>query len=108
MALIKCPECQKEISDQSKACPNCGYRLNSMSTERKSEIRKIVISVIIIIATIILMIVIYDACTVSTDELMEDLRKSKQELKDIQDEIDDLEEQKRWNDWLIEYYEKNN
>lgn len=27
MALIKCPECGKEISDQAKTCPNCGYKL---------------------------------------------------------------------------------
>lgn len=25
MALIKCPECGKEISDQAGACPNCGF-----------------------------------------------------------------------------------
>ncbi len=25
MALIKCPECGKEISDTAKQCPNCGY-----------------------------------------------------------------------------------
>ena len=24
MALIKCPECNKEISDKAPACPNCG------------------------------------------------------------------------------------
>ncbi len=24
MALIKCPECGKEISDQAESCPNCG------------------------------------------------------------------------------------
>lgn len=24
MALIKCEECGKEISDKSKKCPNCG------------------------------------------------------------------------------------
>ena len=23
--IIQCPECQKEISDQAKSCPNCGY-----------------------------------------------------------------------------------
>lgn len=27
MALIKCPECGKEISDTAKQCPNCGYAL---------------------------------------------------------------------------------
>ena len=25
MSLIKCPECNKEISDKAKCCPNCGY-----------------------------------------------------------------------------------
>ena len=25
MALIHCPECDKEISDKVKACPFCGY-----------------------------------------------------------------------------------
>ena len=24
MALIKCPECKKKISDQCEKCPNCG------------------------------------------------------------------------------------
>ncbi len=27
MALIICPECGKEISDQAESCPNCGYPL---------------------------------------------------------------------------------
>lgn len=27
MALIKCPECQKEVSDTAETCPHCGYRL---------------------------------------------------------------------------------
>ncbi|HQB11404.1 MAG TPA: zinc-ribbon domain-containing protein [Candidatus Omnitrophota bacterium] len=25
MALIKCPECQLEVSDKAAACPKCGY-----------------------------------------------------------------------------------
>lgn len=29
MALIKCPECQKEISDKSQHCMHCGYPINS-------------------------------------------------------------------------------
>lgn len=27
MALINCPECNKEISDKATVCPNCGYPL---------------------------------------------------------------------------------
>lgn len=27
MALIRCPECQREISDRAQACPGCGHPL---------------------------------------------------------------------------------
>ena len=27
MALIKCPECKKRVSDQCENCPKCGYPL---------------------------------------------------------------------------------
>ncbi len=27
MALIQCPECQKQISEQAAACPHCGFPL---------------------------------------------------------------------------------
>lgn len=61
MAHIKCPECQREISDQAKFCPICGYKLNAMSDEDKSKIKikKIVFSVIGIIVAIILIMMIY-------------------------------------------------
>lgn len=29
MALIKCPECSKEVSDKAKTCPHCGYPLTN-------------------------------------------------------------------------------
>lgn len=30
MSLIKCPECNKEISDTAVNCPNCGYEIGKM------------------------------------------------------------------------------
>lgn len=33
MALIKCPECEKEISDKAEVCPNCGYPINTNKIE---------------------------------------------------------------------------
>ena len=30
MALIHCPECDKEISDKAQTCPHCGYELHSV------------------------------------------------------------------------------
>jgi len=35
MALIKCPECGKQISDKASCCPNCGYPMASRSTNIK-------------------------------------------------------------------------
>ena len=29
MALISCPECSHEVSDQAAACPNCGFPLRA-------------------------------------------------------------------------------
>ena len=29
MALIKCPECGKQVSDKAQSCPNCGYPLKA-------------------------------------------------------------------------------
>lgn len=37
MALIKCPECGKEISDQATSCPNCGYPIQSLKTEDQTN-----------------------------------------------------------------------
>ena len=44
MALVQCPECGKEISDQAISCPNCGYTM-------RKEVEFVVISVIVICAT---------------------------------------------------------
>lgn len=34
MALIKCVECGKEISDKAESCPNCGYPVYEMIAEK--------------------------------------------------------------------------
>lgn len=39
MALIKCKECKKEISDKAKFCPNCGNP-NVVENEPKKEIKE--------------------------------------------------------------------
>ena len=29
MALIKCPECGKQISNKATSCPDCGFPMNT-------------------------------------------------------------------------------
>ncbi|MBQ2295055.1 MAG: zinc ribbon domain-containing protein [Spirochaetales bacterium] len=49
MALIKCPECGKEISDKSEICIGCGYPIREfisklpryVMTNPKIKIKKI-------------------------------------------------------------------
>ncbi|WP_305152237.1 zinc ribbon domain-containing protein [uncultured Dubosiella sp.] len=40
MALIKCPECNHEISDKAKVCPNCGNPMKKASLPNLSKLNK--------------------------------------------------------------------
>ncbi len=37
MAMIKCPECGKEISDKATTCPNCGAPINTAAQEAPAQ-----------------------------------------------------------------------
>lgn len=39
MALIKCPECNKEISDKSPQCIYCGYPISDTITQNRTDER---------------------------------------------------------------------
>lgn len=81
MALINCPECNKEISDQAKTCPHCGVSVqkaiaNKIAEEERKKREEIansasptikVISHIIVFLVIALIIgVIVHACNQPT------------------------------------------
>ena len=34
MAIIKCPECGKEVSDKAKVCPNCAYPIAELNSSK--------------------------------------------------------------------------
>ncbi len=54
MALINCPECNREISDQVRRCPGCGYKIK----RKDNTIIKILISIVVILMLICLVIII--------------------------------------------------
>lgn len=42
MALIKCPECGRQISDKAVACPGCGFPICDVGVQPKTPIEKLV------------------------------------------------------------------
>lgn len=36
MALIKCPECGRDISDKAQSCPTCGYPIIGADARKKT------------------------------------------------------------------------
>lgn len=40
MALIKCPECGREVSSTARACPNCGAPISELSKVKVHFFRK--------------------------------------------------------------------
>ena len=40
MALIKCSECGKEISDKAKKCPHCGFKINDRTDKNNNVFYK--------------------------------------------------------------------
>lgn len=41
MALIKCPECGKEISDKARECINCGYPIKEYAVDQEDSSNKV-------------------------------------------------------------------
>ena len=92
MALVKCPECKKKISETVKNCPNCGYELK-MESETKDEKNKI--SFIgkykkIIIIGIILIILVVVACVVFNYFKDKKYTENKKDYPDIEMVRDDV------------------
>ena len=38
--LIKCPECELQVSDKAMNCPHCGYPITSSTPVRKTSKKK--------------------------------------------------------------------
>lgn len=43
MALIKCPECGKEVSDAANACIHCGFPFKKNNFDQKSSLKKVIL-----------------------------------------------------------------
>lgn len=63
MALVQCPECGKEISDQAISCPNCGYTMRkeenvanavAVPVKRAPNKRLIVVACVVVLLAVVL------------------------------------------------------
>ena len=82
MALIKCPECNKEISDTSRSCIHCGYKLKNVCNLNINK------KALIIIGIIILMIIMFIIKN-NTKEKLPYCYETEYFYKQIKDEIHD-------------------
>ena len=83
MALIKCKECGKEISDTAKKCPNCGVTL-------KSNTR-----IIIVVVTILFLIVGIGLYCYNKNKKEKEYRETIEQIRQTEDNIKELERIKR-------------
>ena len=72
MALIKCPECGKDVSDQAEKCPNCGHPVCGLKENREQKSdgsilqvkrKKILVSAVIAIVAAVAAVVVYYVAT---------------------------------------------
>lgn len=106
MALIKCPECQKDVSTEAKVCPHCGKKIKA--PWYKSWVFWTITGVIVFIAIMVTIVFVQfnegkEIARQSdeykdTQRIIDDSKKassraesSLEELEEIQDQLDQLD-----------------
>lgn len=84
MALINCPECAKEMSDQAKNCPNCGYQPKSKPIKIPKKALRVSIFVIIAVILSIGSFLFYNNYYIAPSEKigLDNIKHLKSTLKD--------------------------
>jgi hypothetical protein len=83
MALIRCPECEKEISSTAKICPNCGYKIKNK--KNSSIFKKLVILIVAIIIIVIMVSMV--SVIISKKQLTEEEQIIKNVTELIKDDL---------------------
>ena len=120
MALIKCPECGKDVSDTAVSCPKCGFliasnpKINELAEQKRIEIEqdqkqksdaiKFVVITIIVIAIPIAILIGRDISEKKARQRTEDAYQS---MRETEEEIERLQMKIEHNNRLIEEYKQN-
>lgn len=116
MALIKCEECGKEISEQASICPNCGAKTDIAKKQKENIITALIIAVLILIIGLFIFAnrkdKFFNKYVTETVEILEEYRENKitsdfavRELYSIKCEIEERaekikdESEKRYDDY---------
>jgi len=78
MALIRCPECSKEVSEVAENCPHCGYPIQKMRRKERSggTTLYLIIAVCVFAFGILCMTLVLSNTQLKPEESMEDRVKS--------------------------------
>ena len=81
MALIKCPECGKEISDTIRKCPNCGYRKKTKPDKKIFIIGGAIVALALIIGVVLMLFTREKPLTVLEQQAVDCITNYKAMLK---------------------------
>ena len=81
MALIKCPECGKEISDTIRKCPNCGYRKKTKPDKKIFIIGGAIVALALIIGVVLMLFIREKPLTVLEQQAVDCITNYKAMLK---------------------------
>lgn len=64
MALIKCPECNNDVSDKAEKCPKCGYEFKKKGDSGSLELNKFIKNpnfkyVVVVIVALVVAFIVY-------------------------------------------------
>lgn len=83
MALISCPECGKEISNKSKNCVHCGYKL-ARKISIKQKVFIIILSVLLLITCTFTIKKVFFSSSESSDSLEQLLKcENPEDIKNL-------------------------
>lgn len=91
--MIHCPGCGKQVPDEQRICPSCGFNIAAVTHIGTRNTAKKVAKFVAIALAVILAVVIFDACTLSSDEAKENLRRSTAAYNAGKAEVERLERQ---------------
>ena len=98
MALVKCNECGKKISDTAKTCPHCGAKNLLVQSSKKKGII-VVCSLIGIIAIVVTIFLLnkspLDVYKNSMIDALEDYRAGKIDRKELMNKMDGISDKLR-------------